>query len=165
VEYRWISRNIVISMFTANQGTVRDNVDYQCILQKHWIPYANAYFLARVGFCKRLSQKTAVRQVCDNFRALAGPGFLGCTHVFPDNVPMCSKARSSQRHPQTEEVATRSQIAVSDPRAARNVSGSYADFGRHGFGSICGWGNSPYVPTMSPQVNKESVCRCYWCEI
>ena len=32
-------------------------------------------------FCKRLSQKTAVRQVCDNFRALAGPGFLGCAHV------------------------------------------------------------------------------------
>ena len=39
--------------------------------------------------------------------------------------------------------------AVLGPRAAQNVRGSYADFGRHGFGSICGWGNSPYVPTMS----------------
>ena len=78
---------------------------------------------------------------CNHGRTLRILEYLGAGSILPRGV--------SQHHPQTEEVATRSQIAISDPRAAGNVRGTYADFGRHGFGSIRGWNSSPYVPTMS----------------
>ena len=53
--------------------------------------------------------------LCNHGRTLRILEYLGAGSILPRGV--------SQHHPQTEEVATRSQIAISDPRAA----GTYAE--------------------------------------